>query len=58
MLLQVMLLRSRVGAIVQVKIAVSPGPSCSKPDKTNPGLVEILIVIYFPLKKDFSQDKI
>ena len=54
MLLQVMVLCSRVGAIVQVKIAVSPGSSCSRPDKTNPELVEILIVIYLPLKEDFS----
>ena len=29
---------------------------CSKPDEANPGLVEILIVIYLPLKEDFSQD--
>ena len=32
-----------------------PGPSCSKPDKANPGLVEILVVIYLLLKEDFSQ---
>ena len=29
------------------------GPSCSKPDLANPGLVEILIVIYLPVKGGF-----
>ena len=29
-------------------------PSCSKPDLANPGVVKILIVLYFPFKKDFS----
>ena len=33
-----------------------PGSDCSKPDKANPGLVEILILIYLLLKADFSQD--
>ena len=34
----------------------APGPSCSKPDQANPRLVEIFIVIYLPVKVDFSQD--
>ena len=29
---------------------------CSKPDKTNPRLVEILIVIYLPLRRIFRKN--
>ena len=39
-----------------VCLVYSTGPSCSKTDYANPGLVKILIVIYLRLKEDFSQD--
>ena len=33
------------------------GPLVQSPIKANPGVVEILILIYWPLKEDFSQDE-
>ena len=33
------------------------GPVVQSPIKANPGVVEILISIYLPLKEDFSQDE-
>ena len=40
----------------QLIITICSGPSCSKPDWANPGIVEILIVIELPLNGHFLQD--
>ena len=41
-----------------LSIVGDPGPSCSKPDYANPGLVEILIAINLPLKLNYHKMKV